>query len=180
MRDQDCHRFPEMVFVGLILLRRRFPGRSAIQMTCPARSWFDRLGGLQLGGQLRAGVADDIVDAAAVLAAALGSPQAQPERVRVDRPGRVRGAEFAQKPGDRIAVHSDPPGPPYMGRFSSSGPTVPRKSSATTAPSQEPGRALNTSKLPPTSAASRARARPLVSATSSPAAGAWRTAARSC
>src|SRR6266851_3136044 len=94
-------------------------------ITCSAGSWLGCLCGLQLAGKLLAGMRDDIVNGPAVLAPVLGGPQAQPERVCVDRPGRVRGAEFAQEPGDRIAVHSDPPGPPNMGRPSSSSPTVP-------------------------------------------------------
>src|SRR5258708_31317744 len=77
MRDRDCPSFQGMVFIGLILLRRRCSARSVIQMPCPARSWVDRLGGFQPGGQLLAGVADHVVDGPALLAAVLGGPPAK-------------------------------------------------------------------------------------------------------
>src|SRR5258708_10987917 len=158
---------------------RSVTSRISFQLPCPARSMFDRLGGFQPGGQLLAGVADDVVDVPTVLAAVLGGPQAESQRVCVDRPGRVLGTEVVQEPGDRIAVHSDPPGPPNMGRPSSSSPTVPDSRAATSAASHARGLFLRTAAVPPTSAASRARARAAVPATSTPAAAAVRRADRS-
>src|SRR5258708_29490897 len=136
---------------------------------------YERLCRLHLGqpvGQLRAVVADHVVDRPAVVAAVLGGPQAEPERVRVDLPVRVLGLQplehLGRRLGRRLARdHSEPPAPPNTGRPSSSGPTVPESRSAASPASQEPGRLASTAAVPPSSAARRASARAIASATSS-------------
>src|SRR5258708_19241072 len=75
----------------LVFQTRSAPGRltgAACDYPGPAR-WSHSPDPGQLAGQLRAGVADHVVDRPAVVAAVLGRPQAEPDPVAPDLPPPV-------------------------------------------------------------------------------------------
>ncbi len=89
---------PEMTSSGGRRPRPRSSSRKPAQASADS---------LPPGGHLLPGVTDDVVDGAAVVAAVLGSPQAEPQRVGADCPGRMLAAEALKQPGRRAGGDHD-------------------------------------------------------------------------